>query len=191
MRSLWLILKQKWSHGYKAGAQPAFSSVQHLGRGLWGEGERAGDTCQILAAQDLFPVEATLQPIRNITQMWVVPCLISVEFLHSFLRHHFTGNHLGGITKCQLFSRANTNLAVSLLSRFLRSLGTRLCCRWYHTCIFSITHNQFTVYNLPSILCKCHVHRILHSEIQGLCGNCWLLVSLFLLGWIPWCNLLV
>ena len=73
-----------------------------------------------LAAQDLFPVEAILQPIRNITQMWV--------FLHSFLRHHFTGNHLGGITKCQLFSQANTNLAVSLLSRFLRSLGTRLCC---------------------------------------------------------------
>ena len=102
-----------------------------------------------LAAQDLFPVEAILQPIRNITQMWVVLCLISVEFLHSFLRHHFTGNHLGGITKCQLFSRANTNLAVSLLSHFLRSLGTRLCCRWCHTCIFSVTHNQY----LQSTIC--------------------------------------
>ena len=75
-----------------------------------------------LAVQDL------VQPIRSITQMWVVQCLMSVEFLHSFLRHHFTGKHLGGVTKCHLFSQANTNLAVSLLSGFLRSLGTRLCC---------------------------------------------------------------
>lgn len=161
--SLILVAYSTWAEGFEG---------RERGLGIHGVDH--------LAAQDLFPVEAILQPIRNITQMLVVLCLISVEFLH-----------LGGITKCQLFSRANTNLAVSLLSRFLRSLGTRLCCRWCHTCIFSVTHNQFTVYNLPSILCKCHVHRILHSEIQGLCGNCWLLVSLFLLGWIPWCNLLV
>ena len=172
--SLILVAYSTWAEGFEG---------RERGLGIHGVDH--------VAAQDLFPVEAILQPIRNITQMWVVLCLISVEFLHSFLRHHFTGNHRGGITKCQLFSRANTNLAVSLLSRFLRSLETKLCCWWCHTCIFSVTHNQFTVYNLPSILCKSHVHRILHSEIQVLCGNCWLLVSLFLLGWISWCNLLV
>ena len=60
----------------------------------WGEGFEGRERglrihgVDHLAAQDLFPVEAILQPIRNITQMWVVPFLVSVEFLHSFLRHH-------------------------------------------------------------------------------------------------------
>ena len=58
--SLLLVAYSTWGEGFDG---------RERGLGIHG-----GDH---LAAQDLFPVEAILQPIRNITQMWVVPCFIS------------------------------------------------------------------------------------------------------------------
>ena len=63
-------------------------------------------------------VEENFQSIRSTTKIWVL-CVISMEFLRSFLRRHFAGKpRSSGVAKCQLFFQAITK--VTLFSFWLQ-----------------------------------------------------------------------
>ena len=61
-------------------------------------------------------VEANFQPIRSTTQVWVV-MVISIEFLHSFLRCRFVGKPVVGLWNVSCF------LKLLVTSFFLHSGG--------------------------------------------------------------------
>ena len=104
---------EKWSQHF---ARPPLVSSQN---NVW---ETSAEIPYWWSGKWFWLVEANFQPIRSTTQVWVV-MVISIEFLHSFLRCHFVAKLVVGSRNVSCFLRLlvtshnSDNHAFSFLSQ--------------------------------------------------------------------------